>query len=425
MNTILPYFRLDSDSLWKLMPGAEKWMAADIGSDGAVRSLRKKLDESVGFYDWPTVIPKSYLESVETIAKDLRARYEGAVIFGIGGSFLGPATVVDALQGESGDAFPLYWLSNSDAPEIRRIEKCLQKKKMAAIVISKSGGTVETLSSFFHLSHYFDKDGIVVITDPEKGELRRLSVEQKWKALDIPPNIGGRFSVLTAVGLLPTALAGLSASGLIDGATRIRAALEQSSPAENPAYQLARAQFLWDQNLHRNVHVMMPYEKRLKYFADWWVQLFGESLGKKTLKEKKAVGFTPLAALGTTDQHSMLQLFKEGPSDKVVGFLSVHRKEGTLAVKKPTFPTKGFDYLFGRTFDEISHFACLATQQSLKNSQLPSYRIEIPRLDEPTLGALFFFFETSCAFAGELYGVDAFNQPGVEEAKQLLKQSLS
>ncbi len=424
MNTILPYFRLDTDSLWQTMPGKTLALSDSLFEEMSGQ-LKSKLDGPVGFYHWPAQIPKNYLDSVNSIAKELRDNFEGAVIFGIGGSYLGPATVVEALAPEP-NKFPIYWLSNCDSPEMKRLEQKISGRKFAAIVISKSGSTVETLSAFFHLSRHFDPKGIVAVTDPEKGELRRLATAQKWKTLDVPPSIGGRFSVLTAVGLLPVALAGLSSNHLIEGANRMRTALESTRPAENPAFRLAAGHYMWDINFQKNVHVFMAYEKRLKLFADWWVQLFGESLGKKLLKDQeKSVGFTPLSAMGTSDQHSLLQLFKEGPRDKIVGFMSVYRKEDQIKVSRPAFEVKDLNYLFEHSFDEMSHFACLATQQSLKNSGVPTFRIDFARLDEATLGSLFFFFETACAFAGELYGVDAFNQPGVEEAKRLLKQSLT
>jgi glucose-6-phosphate isomerase len=161
----------------------------------------------------------------------------------------------------------------------------------------------------------------------------------------------------------------------------------------------------------------MPYWSCLKLFGDWYVQLWAESLGKKSQ------GPTPVAALGSTDQHSLLQLFKEGPRNKIVGFMDVVEKK-TTQVGTPLFPTGKLDYLCNQNFEKLSRQASVATEKSLNNSDIPTYRIELQALEEFTLGSLFFFFETACAFAGELYGVNAFDQPGVEETKKLLRALL-
>jgi glucose-6-phosphate isomerase len=291
-------------------------------------------------------------------------------------------------------------------------------------VISKSGNTVETMGAFFHLSPNLDPKGIVAITDPKQGELRSLAHREGWTSFPIAPNIGGRYSVLTAVGLLPSELGGVSANGLLQGAAQMRAYLESLPPEENPAFSFALASYFWDVEGNRAVQYLMPYHRNLKLIADWYVQLWAESLGKRTTSDPEvAVGFSPVAALGTTDQHSLLQLFKEGPGDKIIGFLEVEPK-GSTPIGKPPFVVEKLSYLTDHTFEEITHLASLATEKSLNNSGVPTYRIVTEAPSPELLGALFFFFETACALAGELYGVDAFNQPGVEEAKRLLRESL-
>jgi glucose-6-phosphate isomerase len=279
VNTLLPNFRLEYDSLWNLLP--KNVPSLEVTPETVLNQSRSRFDSDVGFYHLPIHTAVESVQAMENLAQKWRAQLDGVVIFGIGGSFLGPAAVVESLK-RCDDPFQILWLSNSDGPEIKRVAHAIQNKRFGAVVISKSGTTVETLTSFFHLSRHFKNEHIAVVTDPEKGELRRLASAQNWASFPIPHNIGGRFSVLSAVGLLPTALAGLSASSLISGAKLMREALERFPQEENPALQLAESIFRWDKQLKRNVHVLMPYEKRLKLFADWWVQLFGESIGKKT-----------------------------------------------------------------------------------------------------------------------------------------------
>ncbi len=390
------------------------------------KNLKEKFtSKKIGFYDWPFDIKQDDVNEIREYAAKIRRDYEGVILIGIGGSFLGATALLDALRDPNDAAnFPFVWISNADSPAIEKAVRLIKKKKCATVLISKSGGTTETLSAFFHLSGLLDKHGIMAITDPSSGELRRLANKYQWKSFPVPANIGGRFSVLSAVGLLPLALGDVDILGLMQGARDMQTFLESKSPKENPAYLYAQYCYEADAIRKKNLHYMMPYQSNLKLIGDWFVQLFGESLGKKTLNEGKSVGFTPVAALGTTDQHSLLQLFKEGPNDKVIGFVDVTPKKDDPIVGKPAYESPDFDFLTRHSFSMINHLASLATQKSLNLAHVSTYRITLKDVDAKTLGALLFFFETSCAMAGELYGVDAFNQPGVEEAKTLLKQSL-
>lgn len=389
--------------------------------DDKAKALSSKFEsKSVGFFDWPEICSDAELTAVEKMAKALRKDFEGALIFGIGGSYLGPATILQALHTpKSATEFPIHWISNADSRAITHAEDFVKKKKVATVVTSKSGNTVETLSAFFHLSRHLDPNGYVVITDPENGLLRRTAKQQGWKSLPLSPNIGGRFSVLTAVGLLPAALGGLDVRGLMEGAKSMRRALLSFSPHENPAYTFAVLSYLWDTKKSRTIQYLTPYHSGLALFADWFVQLWAESLGKN------GRGPSPVAALGTTDQHSLLQLWKEGPGNKIVGFLDVLSSGLGEKICRPAFDVEFDDNLSQHTFDQVSHLASLATQESLTNAHVPTYRIEVADLNEATLGSLFFFFETACAYAGEWYAVNAFDQPGVEEAKRLLRQALA
>jgi glucose-6-phosphate isomerase len=425
-NFDLGSFQLSMPRLWEHPEGPR--LTSDLERrlvDGDIAVRAKYRSGAVGFYDWPLTQTETEKAEIRETAARLRKQFEGALIFGIGGSHLGPAAVLQALRTRDEEAdFPIHWVSNVDPAAIHSAEALVKKRKMAALIVSKSGGTAETLAGFFHFSKHLDPKGYVAVTDPSAGWLRRTAEKEGWGALPVPPAIGGRFSVLTAVGLLPVELAKLSSERLLAGARAVREKLEKCAPKENPAYLLAAAFHHWDFK-HRNIHYLMPYWSNLALMADWFVQLWGESLGKRVLRDpQKAVGFTPVGALGTTDQHSLLQLMKEGPLDKVVGFLDVSPEADPVQVAAPRFDPGDQKFLVGQSFARVSRLASNATEKSINNSGVPTYRLELPRVDEAALGGLFFFYETACAFAGELYGVDAFNQPGVEEAKRLLRQSL-
>lgn len=421
----LKHFQLDLKNLEKSVSSLplEKHLSQLSSHEKALKE--KFTSKKIGFYDWPYDCTQDDVNAIREHAEQVRKDFEGVVLIGIGGSYLGAVALLDALR-DPGDAnnFPFAWISNADAPAMEKAIRLIKRKRCRTVLISKSGGTTETLSAFFHLSGILEKNSITVITDPTSGELRKLSQTHGWKAFPVPPNIGGRFSVLTAVGLLPLALGDVDILGLLQGAREMRNLLEDFPAKENPAYLYALYSYLSDVSLKKNIHYLMPYQSNLKLIGDWFVQLFGESLGKKTLSHAKSVGFSPVAALGTTDQHSLLQLFKEGPDDKIVGFINVLPKAGDLLVGKSRYESPDFDFLTRHSFAEINHKACLATEQSLQSAGRTTYRISFREISAKSLGALLFFFETACAMAGELYEVDAFNQPGVEEAKKLLRQSL-
>ncbi len=413
MTLELPGFSLDLSAL------ASRFLkSTSVDYDGAQERMRKRFAKDVGFYDLP--FDATQVSQVQTVARELRKDFPAALVIGIGGSYLGAASAATAVGNTD---FPITWVSNIDPHAIRLAEAQLAARKHAAIVISKSGNTTETLAAFYHFSRTLDPKGWVMITDPQEGELRLLAGKHAWKSLQVPPNIGGRFSVLSPVGLLPATLAGVDIEALLDGARQTRAALDQCKPSQNPAYLLAAGLHAADLAGFGQQY-LMPYWGALSLFAQWYVQLWGESLGKLQ-PDGTRVGPTPVAALGSTDQHSLLQLFKEGPRNKVVGFIDVLTQGKEVPVGAPAFQPGPSGYLCRHSFDRISHEACAATQQSVENSGLPTYRITIPTLDAAVVGALYFFYETATAFAAELYGVNAFDQPGVEEAKRLLRKALS
>lgn len=385
-------------------------------------ALKKKFQSSIGFYDWPKDLSKDLLQSVKTMGQEIRQNHECVILVGIGGSFLGAAALIDALRDPKEKTPQILWLSNVDRTSIDRTLLAIEGKKAALVLISKSGNTVEAMSALFECQNAIASKSIYVITDPEKGELRQLAKTHQWKTLPVPPTIGGRFSVLTAVGLLPLAIAGIDFEAVVEGAKSLRDTLESLSPAENPAYLYALNAFLWTEE-KRNIHVLMPYDSGIALIGDWFVQLWAESIGKKRLKDAVAVGFTPIRCLGTTDQHSQLQLFKEGPADKVVGFIDVRDSKQKPMPKGP-FVTESFKFLTHHSVEGVNLAASKAVEESLNRSGTPTYRFSFPSLNPKTLGSFLFFQMTACAMAGEVFGVNAFDQPGVEETKTLLRAAL-
>ena len=362
----LPGFSLDLGSLWQHSVGLAKFNPLPMFQRAEKNLSEKFLNETLGFYHWPEKIPELELLEIQSLAKELKSKFQGALICGIGGSHLGAASILEAL-GTTDDerSFPIFWLNNVDRNAMEKARAFVSERKVATLLISQSGNTIETLSGFFHLSPYLDPDGIVIITDPKTGELRRWVNDHHYRSLPVPTNIGGRFSVLTSVGLLPLALGGIDITKLLQGAKNLKNHLTTLS-----------------------------------------------------------VGPTFVGALGSRDQHSLLQLFKEGPNNKLIGFMDLAPPAHPLLVGTPPISAPQFDYLTRHSFEELSSKALLATQQSLASAKVPTYSFQLNALTPETLGAFILFQEFACAIAGEFYQVNAFNQPGVEEAKQLLRSSL-
>ncbi|NBT58201.1 hypothetical protein EBT16_05405, partial [bacterium] len=279
-NWNLKLFNLDLSNLWNVSSGIQPsphW-EQEVGQAWKAFLVRSASGE-IGFFDWPLPQHSDQLSEIDRLAAQFKKNFQSAVCIGIGGSYLGPAALQDIFNPvPSGNSFQVQWISNVDSAPLLRAKQLIENKKSAAVIISKSGGTTETLAAWFHLSHHFSKDSVVVITDPEQGELRRLSKQEGWSSLPVPPNIGGRFSVLTAVGLFPLALQGVSISELMAGASFMRQILTTLPAHENPAVLYAYSKFLCDKKGYP-VQYLMPYDSRLKLLADWYVQLWAESLG--------------------------------------------------------------------------------------------------------------------------------------------------
>jgi glucose-6-phosphate isomerase len=394
----------------------------------------------VGFFDLPD--DRDVAREAMDFARDLSADIDTMVVLGIGGSSLGPQAVhsalarpYDALRKRSrGMPRRLLFPDNVDPDSFAGLLAVCDPERTVFNVVTKSGGTAETAAQFQVVYDWLSKaldaeriaDHLVVTTDPERGALRRVADAHDIAAFEIPPNVGGRFSVLTPVGLVPAAVAGLDVMGLLDGAAAMRDRVIEGEAARdvrtNPALMLAAALHAHQFDHGRPMVVIMSYSDPLYSCADWFRQLWAESLGKRLDVDGNEVnvGPTPIAARGATDQHSQLQLFVEGPDDKVYIVLGV----GDRAAKVPIVDTPisdqpEYSYLVGRSMGELLEAERRGTVASLINRERPTATITLPRVDAEALGALFMLFEAACAFAGPMYGVDPFDQPGVEEAKRL------
>ncbi|HSA54167.1 MAG TPA: hypothetical protein VLE53_00620, partial [Gemmatimonadaceae bacterium] len=291
------------------------------------------------------------------------------------------------------------------------------------VVTSKSGGTAETMAQYLVVRGRLEQKGLaprdhlIFLTDPERGALRRIAVEERIPVLDIPPNVGGRFSVLSAVGMLPALLIGVDAEALLRGAADMRARCDSDELTRNPAGMFAALQWHADARRGRHIHVFMPYSDPLRDLAAWFVQLWAESLGK-TRRDGSHAGPTPVAALGATDQHSQVQLFMEGPPDKTVTFVTVGDEGVDLEIPRAHADLPDLAYLGGRRLGELLRAECEATAGALAVRGRPSLSIHLERVDPWHVGGLLMLLELATAYAGELYGVDAFDQPGVELGKR-------
>lgn len=403
-----------------------------IGSDLASIHGRDQ-----GFYS--VIDDDSTLTAIENYVRDIEGRYDDVVVLGIGGSSLGTSCLKQALthffehERAIREHPKLHVLDNIDPSLLEEIDEIIDYKRTLFLVITKSGGTPETLSQFFYFSDRVTKEGLsldnhfVFVTDPKAGLLRHIAgAHPNLKTFSVPPNVGGRFSVLTAVGLLPAKLMGIDIRKLLEGARAMRDRFLSVDFKENVPFQLAALQYTMDQE-GKSIHVMMPYSNKLIGFSAWYRQLLAESIGKALNEsgETVHVGLTPVNALGATDQHSQSQLYHEGPNDKFFMMLGVEQFGGELMIPNPYPHEKATAFLKGVSFNRLLHTEMKGTLRSLTQKDRPCLLISLGSLDAHHLGQLFMLFQSATAFLGEFYEINAFNQPGVELSKQLTREMLS
>jgi glucose-6-phosphate isomerase len=411
---------------------SEDWRAATDRfptiHDGLER--RRKAGE-LGFLSLPG--DQSLHRQSTDFAARVRGRFDDVVVLGIGGSALGPIALRTALLAPAWNSLSsdqrqgqprLQVLDNVDPHTIGALLDRLALERSLFVVISKSGGTAETMAQYLVVRERLTTstksatDHLVFVTDPSKGALREIANAESIPALDIPPAVGGRFSVLTPVGILPAALVGIDTAGLLAGAGELAGQCTGTVLGSNPAGLFASLQFLGDTKLGRHIHVLMPYADPLRDLADWFVQLWAESLGKHRSPGDPGVGPTPMGALGATDQHSKVQLFMEGPPDKTVTFVAVRELGSDIVIPRLHSDVKELGYLGGHRLGELLSIEQRATAGALARRGRPNMTIHVERVDARHLGALFMLLEIATIYAGELYGVNPLDQPGVELGKQ-------
>ena len=403
---------------------SERFAAAKAGFD------KLRGSGAVGFVDLAS--DSGLLAQVEGFVSGATGRFDDVVILGIGGSALGPIALRTALRpsgwnmldDKARGGFPrMHVLDNVDPETIAALLGRLRLARTLFVVTSKSGGTAETMAQFLIVHDRIVAEKLdvskqmVFVTDPKQGALRPLAERLNVPGLDIPPNIGGRFSVLTPVGTLPAALIGIDVKGLLSGAAEMAKRCDTPDLLKNPAGVYAMLQWLADTQLKKTIAVFMPYADPLRDFAAWFVQLWAESLGKKK-SDGTSVGSTPLAALGATDQHAQVQLFMEGPADKTVTFVAVKDRRVDVAIPAGFPDVKELGYLTGHSLGELIDIEQRATAGALARRGRPNMTIHLDRVDATHVGQLMMFLEIATAYAGQLYEIDAFNQPGVELGKQ-------
>jgi glucose-6-phosphate isomerase len=408
--------------------------AAFTGTAQRFREVHAAVDArrrsgELGFFDLPT--DAALLHQVEAFVGRVHGRFSDVVLMGIGGSSLGPIALRNALRPplwnlrteERREGWRrLHVLDNVDPHTVQATLDAVSLEHTLFLVISKSGGTAETMAQYLIVRERLVAAGLDVaahlclITDPAKGALRPIARADGIPAMEIPPNVGGRFSVLSPVGTLPAALIGIEIRSLLAGAQAMVTRCATDDLLRNPAGVYATLQWLADTQGARPVHVLMPYADALRDIGLWFVQLWAESLGKIT-PDGRHVGPTPVAAVGATDQHSQVQLFMEGPMDKTVTFLAVAQPDVDLVIPPLHAEVPDLAYLGGHTLWELLNIERRATAGALATRGRPSVTIELGRIDPWHLGGLLMFLEIATAYAGAFYGVNAFDQPGVEQGK--------
>ena len=412
-----------------LKPGTVE--AYEPQAKAAQEALEKGTCEGNDFLGWlhlPSSITDSFLAEVQACADRLRAKCQYVVVCGIGGSYLGARAVIEALGNslswlinDKKNPVVLFAGNNISEDYLAELTEFLRGKDFGVVNISKSGTTTETALAFRLLKKQCEeqrgkaeaKEVIVAITDAKKGAARVTADKEGYTSFVIPDNVGGRFSVLTPVGLLPIAVAGFNVKDLVAGARDMEKATAADVPfAENIAAQYAAVRQALYTQAGKKIEIMANFQPKLHFFAEWWKQLYGESEGK----EHK--GLFPAACDFTTDLHSMGQWIQQGERSIFETVLSVENTERKMLFPSDDENLDGLNFLAGKRVDEVNKMAELGTRLAHVDGGVPNIRICVPHLNAYYLGQLIYFFEKACGISGLIEGVNPFNQPGVEAYKK-------
>ncbi|HIJ64373.1 MAG TPA: glucose-6-phosphate isomerase [Candidatus Hydrogenedentes bacterium] len=398
-----------------------------------------------GFYD--LYKDQAALSDVKATADHFASlRYDNLVVLGIGGSALGATALATALKPPYYNALTkrarkgcprLFVMDNIDPVTFRQMMRLCPPQKTLYNVISKSGGTAETMAQLMIVIDLIErklgapaaKDHIVVTTNPRGNDappshLHPVADQYGLKEFVVPLNVGGRFSVFSPVGMFPAAVLGLDLDAMVAGCAAMDARCSKPGIKDNPAYLRAAVQYLADTRKGKVMSVMMPYADALRDVADWYRQLWAESLGKRHDLDGDEVytGQTPIRALGATDQHSQIQLYREGPNNKLINVIEVRRFANTLRIPDVLHGIAALDYVRGKSMNKLMAAELRGTIDALRSSARPVTRIILPRINAHSVAQLLYMLEVETAMAGRLYNVQTFDQPGVEEGKRIARR---
>ena len=385
-------------------------------------------NDFLGWLHLPSSIDKDFIRSIQKCADTLRSNCEVVVVAGIGGSYLGARAVIESLSnsfawlvGDKKDPTIIFAGNNIGEDYLAELTEYLKGKKFGVINISKSGTTTETALTFRLLKKQCEaqrgkdeaKKVIVAVTDAHKGAARAAADKEGYATFVIPDNVGGRFSVLTPVGLLPIACAGFDIAKLVEGAADMEKATGKDVPfSDNIAAQYAAVRNALYNEAGKKIEIMVNYQPKLRFFSEWWKQLYGESEGKD------GKGIFPASCDFTTDLHSMGQWIQQGERTIYETVLSVEQPNETLLFPNDEENLDGLNFLAGKRVDEVNKMAELGTRLAHVDGGVPNIRISVPQLNEYYIGQLIYFFEIACGISGNILGVNPFNQPGVEAYKK-------
>ena len=393
-----------------------------------LHGVADKEDEFVGWLELPTKYDREEFEQIKNAAKRIQNNSDVLVVIGIGGSYLGARAVIESLNNTFYNLLPdkqrkfpqIFFVGNNMSPDyVNDLLECISQKDVSINVISKSGTTTEPAIAFRIFREYLEskygideaRKRIYVTTDKTKGALKKLADEEEYESFVIPDNIGGRFSVLTAVGLLPIAVSGIDIDRLMNGARNGQEKYNDSAVKYNDCYRYAVARnILYKQN--KKTEILLNYEPKMLYFTEWWKQLYGESEGKDNK------GIFPAGATFTTDLHSLGQYIQEGERNLFETVIDIENTKTDIKMKADEDDLDGLNYLEGKSMNYINHKAMEGTIKAHTEGKVPNIIINIDTLDEESLGELIYFFELACAISAKILEVNPFNQPGVEAYKR-------
>ena len=396
------------------------------------KELHKRAGDDNDFVGWlelPTNYDKEEFKRIKKAAKKIAKESDILVVIGIGGSYLGARAVIESLTStfynllpEKQRKFPqILYVGNNLSPNyINELIEYIGDKDFSVNVISKSGTTTEPAIAFRIFREILEnkygideaRSRIYATTDKEKGALKTLSENEGYEQFVVPDNVGGRYSVLTAVGLLPIAVAGIDIDKLMEGARNAQERFDDPDLKYNECYQYAVIRNILYNKMNKTTEILVNYEPKMHYFTEWWKQLYGESEGK----DKK--GIFPAGVDFTTDLHSMGQYIQEGRRDLFETVINVKTPKNDIVINPDDDNLDGLNYLAGKTMDYVNKKAMEGTIKAHVDGDVPNVMIEMNKLDEKNLGELIYFFEKACAMSGMILGVNPFNQPGVEKYKK-------